>query len=382
MKKINQAGAVSLISVMIFSLIIVIVATAFIANIAQQQREATNYDLKTRAGYAAEIGVQDAVRKLNAQGGALTNQTTCDPGPDGTVDNRINLSYTCQLINVEPGELVGKVIPNNRTSTVPINPNTNETGPYRLRVSWSIPYIDTTLKLNVKYPRQDRAKTFKTLAAWHFNNDGPGGTSQPTHPMLRVNIISHPLSPPLSRSNINQSVLIFNPTATPDSSWPTIYDDNSKSTQDRTQLITNGSCRVSGGEADADYSCTAEVILAGGANGFNLSNTTGTDKLYIHVGAYYAPTSWKVEFGKADFVPGGLRKFTLKNSQAAIDVTGKAGNVYHRVKQTLPIASSELLGSDSTLTVGDGICKIYLLTTQTTSYLPRSNVCDPDNPQF
>jgi hypothetical protein len=378
MKQLDKSGAVSLISVMLFSLIIVIVAAAFIRNIISQQREAINYDLKTQASYAAEVGIQDAARSLNANATLLqTGKQQCAPGPGGIIDSANNLAYTCQLIDVNPGELVGDVSPNKRTSTVPVQPNTTSGGPYKLRLSWSIPSEDTEYGFSVKYPRPDKRKTFPPLAAWHLG-DPPDYPVAPIHPALRINIITHPASGTnLNRSNINQSVLIFNPTRIVDAdSDPTVTDDNQKSSIDRSQFITNAACGLED-QYSGGYACQAEVTLD---NTFNLTTSGGptADKLYAHIAAIYGPSSWKVELLDAT----GVTKYDLINSQAIIDVTGRSGNVFHRVKQTLPIQGEELLGSDAALTIGDGICKIYLLTGSVNSYIPRTNVCNPDNPEY
>ena len=57
----SQQGAIAMITVVFIAILLTIITTSFISITVNEQREATDDDLTTRAFYAAESGVQDAI---------------------------------------------------------------------------------------------------------------------------------------------------------------------------------------------------------------------------------------------------------------------------------------------------------------------------------
>ena len=109
MKRLNQSGAVAMISVVIFSIIITILVSAYARTIISQQREAINYDLSTRAYYAAESGVQDVIRELKNPDSDVTKngQQNCKgasgylgKNSSGKLGESDSLVITCQLVDL------------------------------------------------------------------------------------------------------------------------------------------------------------------------------------------------------------------------------------------------------------------------------------------
>ena len=65
MKKLNnQQGVVSFFTVIFITLLLLILTTAYIRLMVNEQRQATDNDLSSRAFYAAESGVNDAILKI------------------------------------------------------------------------------------------------------------------------------------------------------------------------------------------------------------------------------------------------------------------------------------------------------------------------------
>src|SRR5680860_227060 len=98
----NQRGAVAMITVIFIAIILTIITTSFIRLSINEQRESTDDDLTTRAFYAAESGVQDAIAAIK-NGTALAHADECRPETgDGVLSTDLNTAYTCQKIDLTP----------------------------------------------------------------------------------------------------------------------------------------------------------------------------------------------------------------------------------------------------------------------------------------
>jgi hypothetical protein len=65
------------------------------------------------------------------------------------------------------------------------------------------------------------------------------------------------------------------------------------------------------------------------------------------------------------FLQNGSTPLPFENVAATIDVTGKSGDVFRRVRQTVPISngiSTDTL-PEAAVVGGDGICKLYRVGT-------------------
>ena len=93
--------------------------TAFIRLMISEQRQATDNDLSTRAYYAAQAGVDDAL-KLMREGLADDEQITeadldgllddCSAhGSEGDLDSDADIEYTCRLISFDVGQVSGEL---------------------------------------------------------------------------------------------------------------------------------------------------------------------------------------------------------------------------------------------------------------------------------
>lgn len=347
----NQRGAVSIITVVIFATIITIVIGVYARITVGQQRESVTYDLGTRAYFAAESGVQDAIRAINAGEVAARNENFCTPLKDGSgvdasgkFDTNGNRGYSCQLISTNPVDITGKLNP--QIAQMVIEPKSPDPGNYSLEISWS-PY-DTQLGGNILVPRPSASKLFPTLSAWS------NSSARQTHPLLRVAAIQHPQGT-FSSDQIAQSVFFLNPTPTADAA-PTITNNQSAES-----VITNASCQDAS-QASPDYGCKQTI---------NISGTTffSTNKLYLRLASIYGSTKFQVVLKK------GTDRVALVNSQAQVDVTGYAGDVLRRVRQKVPVGFGYLedLSLDAALVGGEKICKNFAITATAAEFRPDCN---------
>lgn len=373
---LNNSGAVSMLSVMIFAMIITVITTAYIASVTSQQQNALNFDQSVRAYYAAESGVQDTVRSLRiAPEKLVDNKVTCPPWDGGGtvgLDSRYNLSYTCQLVTT-PNDITGELQPGGaKNAIIKLEPSTPVPGPYKVVIRWS---AKTTGK-DTYYPSGRTGASQKLLAKYHkWNRDN--NPSEPLHAMLRATVIAHPTTN-FSRSSIKQRVMFLNPTRAADKDAdPTLsYSDdslNNASYSQQDQFITNAACYPSNNVTDTsfgEYSCKAVINLGSGGNamGYNLSSQA----LYLRLSSVYRSTNFSVELLNASGT--GI---DLKNGQAAIDITGKSGtSTFRRIKQTVSVGGYfEDSMPDAALVSAEGICKLYSLTN---SYASFSSECNPN----
>lgn len=347
-----------MLSVAIFAIILTLVTTAYIRSVVSQQKNALSYDLSTRAFYAAEAGVQDAIRALSQNPALLVDKNTCPPlASGGTVGSsaEYGLGYTCQIITMQPGELKGQVGNHSKNATIRLEPATTETGFLKLIVRWSEKQTDASQQ--VFYPRATTDKQFSPTTNWYRG----GISTQPIHAVLRVNIITHPRTGGFSRSAIKQRAVLLNPTPIPDTS-PSFRIDTDTIVPQQENFVSNARCYQSNA-APGDYACEQTILLQ---NGYNLS----TQQLYVRISSIYHPTGFSVSLTRNDNTP-----INIRNGQALIDVTGKAGdNTFRRVQQAVSLGGYiEDNLPDAALVAGEGICKLFTISTQAAQYQQGCN---------
>lgn len=360
MKKLNQNGAVSIISVVIFILIITIVVTAYLGSALSQQRTSVNLDMGTRAYYAAESGVQDAARGLNAD--ISLTQNTCKSstgsfiGGNGVVgaSDQYGLSYTCQIIDPSPTEITGSV-DSSTTAMIRITPEGTPSTPNAILLKWS---LKTKPSEPVLYPRNDNTQSLKKLSDWQ---DAAGNK---WHPMLRVALLSHPLTGSFNRNQIGQNVVFLNPKAgnfaSPNSVTAFSKGQNPYDATVKENMINDATCVLS--NAATDYSCEQLITLTDGGYSFS------QDQLYVRIGSLYGATNFSMQVLEDD------QPFPLKNVQATIDVTGRAKDVYRRVKQAFPLSGYvEDTNTDAAVVAGEGICKQFSVTNNPSEFDSKCN---------
>ena len=351
MSQLNQRGAVSMISVVIFSIIITIVVTAYMRTIVTQQKDAINYDLSTRAFYAAESGVEDARRD-----GLATSSSDCSSIKDGGLsagqkyNNKLgsNISYTCQIIEKDPSDISGSV--NEQKSAFirlnPVDPTLPSDEEWRVQLRWS-----TNGDLT---GREDGSKLFLPKLAW---------AAKAYHPVLRSTVVSHPKNS-FTRDQVKQRVLFNNPAVSgkEEVALPRL---NQNSEQDPAQLVTNGVCTEAGVGA---YKCRRTFVL----DNYNFSS----QNIYLHLKSIYGATNFQVILRHCTS-GDNCTTVSQKDVVATVDVTARAGDVFRRVKQTVPISDDGYKifdGLDASLVAGDGICKSFKVGTSSAQYSPG---CDP-----
>lgn len=102
--KNNQSGLVSITVTMIFLSLITLITVSFAFLMRREQQQALDRQLSTQAFYAAESGVSDAIAKLND--GSIGDKSECDTsGFNNVLDSVGPIEYTCVLIDQSPTSL-------------------------------------------------------------------------------------------------------------------------------------------------------------------------------------------------------------------------------------------------------------------------------------
>lgn len=375
MRKLNQKGAVSLLSTMIFATIVTVLITAYMMTALAQQRQAATHDFSTRAYYTAESGIQDAIRALN-DGLPIGDSDDCTPlgegvGTVGVVG--INLAYTCQLVtegvNGAPGIIHD--VTTNQTAMIRLNPQDRSiSGPYRLVIRWS-----PSNPLEPRYARGVAASVFPVASTWRQG----GSEYRPIHSLMRVGVIDHPQTN-FSRGDVRQRVTFLNPTMGTSSSVDSdpagrvVFQNSDGLSRQQIDLINYAECYdygaggIPAGHTVAgagSYLCRRTIELGTGYS-------FGTREIYVRISPFYRDTRFYLELQSADG-----NAIDLEGGQATIDVTGRAANgVFRRVQQVVNASGDIVLddGPDAAVVVAEGICKHFAVSLSQGGFIPG---CDP-----
>jgi Tfp pilus assembly protein PilX len=298
----NQQGIISMISVIFISILLSLLAIGLARVTADEQRSATNLLLSTRALYAAEAGVQDAVYDFRVGGSGSPGSCHTSPNLDPQIsnDNTNRSSYTCVLVG--GGQTLDDVVGHNRSYT--INAGRISSGA-SLQLEWFLAGTDLpTSGYNLSL----------------FDNSGdnpqcgtdPQTANCPSPPIMKVDVIGVPTSG-FQRDDVRRHVVLLRPgTSGSTSSAAFSASSNfSDSTTEQTSLCDTGA--VAG-----NYMCTTSF------NSFSnsYSYTFVLTPLYQQrdVVNSLSGTHFRVR------VTGGTA-----NLGGLVDVTARSNDVFRRV---------------------------------------------------
>ncbi len=353
MKRLDQKGAAAILSVVIFSIIITVVVTAYIRSAISGQAEALNFDLSTRAYYSAESGIQDALREISTNPG-YTGKTECGDfkptGSTGKLDATGYLAYTCQLIDTTPSSIEFSVgqDSNGMARLLPAV-MTDLSGTYDLVIRWSSKNDAVKQELGIR----DAADTsFTSQEKWIT------GEGYKIHPALRAAIISYPLNKStFVGGDLKQSVFFLNPVSQSAGGGLVPLNISTPPTPDKAVQAARCYDHRNGNTFDG-YLCEQRIRLTG----YQLSSFA----LFARLHSLYGTTAVQLSLTPE----GSNNKVPLTGSVIQIDVTGKAGNTFKRVRQTFNLNNGVIMDNlpEAAVIGGDGICKHYSITDQVSGF--------------
>jgi hypothetical protein len=310
----DQRGIVSMIAVLFIAILLTVVVLSMVRLTIAEQRLSTDFLLSTKAGYAAEAGVDDAVFRLQA--GTLTDQTCGDLGARDAVEEdlatgQVFTEYTCQLVDMDAAAISNKI---ERGTALQLDLSDMSSSVSRLRLSW--------------YQGADDGPSF----GYTFY-PGNNPTSAPTMvPILRAELIRYPNSN-IRRTDIQQSISFLRPVASPAGATAHAADNwRTYASAGDAAKVADARCQPASTTGDNEYACS-----------FELTGLTPASQNYVlQASSFYerAPVSFRVELLDSSSTPQ-----PQPNIEATIDVTARAGDVFRRIVYRVPLKNSFRLPS-------------------------------------
>lgn len=326
-----------MLTIIFLAMVMTIVTISYVRLSVNEQRQSTDDDLNTRAFYAAESGIEDGKRAIqaylnNSMTEAELNGDVCAPpasssftpvlDSDGdsivlvSEDPNVDSAYTCHFIDMAPGDVRAELTAWGDSLFVPLRTANND--PFdRVVISWHEEGDDQPDSYN---NASNNSKSLPQTSAW----DLPA--------MLRTRLFSVP-SAGFSRNDIDDQMGFLNPSSASDAI--------SVSNLDRS--IFNVVCN----QSLSEYNCSATIT------GINSSRLN-----YLRIQALYQNTHIRVQLFNGSGTP-----VVFEDVQAEIDVTGRANDVFKRLQARVSLAPEDPFElPDYALLSGEDICKNFLVT--------------------
>ncbi|MFA5004231.1 MAG: pilus assembly PilX N-terminal domain-containing protein [Candidatus Saccharimonadales bacterium] len=319
----RQAGMVSIMVTMIMMIVITLIVLGFAQVTRRNQREALDRQLSAQAFYAAESGINDAVKYFQANPSASVKTSDCSgfisimggvPGTSNILNASNNVAYTCLMANSIPASL----------QVAPLSTNSNTV--------WHIKNKDGLAFSSMTFNWSNNHSSPFTGAA----NQCLGGSSLPVYSawncsygILRVDLVaaSSLVGGALeANTNVNSIFMI-----------PNFSGSGSASLSANKALVAQAACNA--------IQCSLKLTGPG-------AGALGSSEYYARLTMIYQGSD-SATVTAAD--PAGGVQF--EEGQAIIDSTGKAQDELRRIQVRIPLIEgiSDLpnFGVQST----DSICK-------------------------
>lgn len=323
----SQDGMVSIIVTLIVMSILTLIVLGFAQLARREQREALDKQLSTQAYYAAESGINDATRLINAKT-FTADKSNCDNDPNFTnVLNATNrVSYTCLLVDQTPEDLKYDNIRVDDATIVPLNPIDPAT-------KAPVP-IDT---LDITWTRSDGKGS-----SYYNGTDLPAvdqwGTNSKAG-ILRLDIVQLPDAG-------------FNRTSLTQGTYTTYLYPQAIGTNPGigNAIPTNITHAVGAGNTPNQGSISyvnCDTVCHVKINAL----PSGITHYYIRLSSVYSSSKAVISAYNAG------RKVSFIDAQYIIDATGKASNVVKRLRVHKSAKPTNYKYPPFALETGDGICK-------------------------
>jgi Tfp pilus assembly protein PilX len=310
MQNVNESGFAAIVIAIVLVLVLSLLTVGFAQLMRHEQRQALDKQLSSQAYYAAESGLNDATKAINA--GYTAAKTDCDitgvnaamPGANNLLKRQVGTStaasYTCLLINPNPPSAEYSKIDTEQAKVVELTGSDSSGNPQvvsTISISWEDSNGGSTFASN--------CNTLTPAPSW------------PTTGILRVQLI--PLNN-LSRDGLRDNSLTGY--LCPDGSAPTNVDYPPNHGINTDGVIVHGNCA-----AVRILHCTSQITGLGGL---------GQATYLLAMRSIYNPTrvSIKLYGGNGAINPGN--ELNVSGAQTLVDSTGKAQDVLRRIQVRIP----------------------------------------------
>lgn len=326
----NETGLASLVIAILIVIVVTTLVLGFMQIISREQRRTLDNQLSSQAYYAAESGVNDAIKAIQ-EFGYKGGKTTCAPltaaatptppppisalnsnylTPDG------NVQYSCLLIDPTPISIEYDQLDTNHSVIFPIQP-TSPSEISNIKFEWESATLNPS-------PRGSSDVSFPPSVDWNSNSIG----------LLRIDLVAG--------SSLQRGDLISNSRtyfAYPNQGGSSFVDfgDTSKN-----GAIINGNC--GGGSGNKKHVC--KVVF----------NNIPSGRMYARIMAIYSPIKVTVSAVGLD----GTTPIKFVGAQSDIDATGKAADVLRRIRVRVPMRNIDL--PDAAIVSMGSLCKKFGIT--------------------
>lgn len=369
MQKVKQHGEVALFIVIFAALLMTVLTVSYVGIMMKGQQQATAGDLSQSAFDSVQAGVEDAKRAI------LKYKDICDSGGNCSgAFNDLN-STTCNNSIVK---LLGVGVTNNEI----------QVGDSTLNQAYTCVTVVMDTDDVEGYLSKDESKVIPLRAAssssfdtvkieWYTQNDlTPTSTSNtavtlPSGALLTVGAWRS--SPPIMRTQFIQfnnsfSLTDFDNSGTSNNNgsntlflYPSTVAKNI--TRDVVSDVRRSSKNLSLTHCDTTlqnlYACTATI------KGVNATSSRG---VYLRLTSLYRGTHFRISLQNA----GAPVKFG--GVQPIIDSTGRADNLFRRVKTRVELTSPSVAFPDAVIQTPNNLCKDFGVT-DTAPLIPGNSQC-------
>jgi Tfp pilus assembly protein PilX len=328
--KHNEQGMIALLVTLVTMLMLSITVISFAQIARREQRNALDHQLSSQAYYAAESGVNDAIRILQAApaGDKKVCGTTAQYPLNGVINAANNVAYTCLLVSQTPDNLQYSPAVNQSINADMnfIDPVTNAaTTADSIVIKWQDSSNPANTKGNVGgggYPN------LPPTSSWIASTPPPVALNTA---LLRMALTNLGFGFHRDEIDKNTFTAFLYPSSSGSGSVTYAPNDNTPGNWAAQGKIYETTCAANW--------CTATVTIP------NLSH------VYLRLSAIYAAAG--IEITAYD----GLTKLKIGGAQAVIDSTGKAQDVLRRVQVHVPIQPGNSSASTYAIQAVQGICK-------------------------
>lgn len=318
--KDDQRGLITIVSIILIIIIITIITLSLSSLTRRELRQSLDEQLSSQALYAAESGVNDAVKAINNNPATGDEISDCNEGLAFTGGSNIlgdNIRYTCVLIDKSPESIVTDLTPYAvKTYLLDASVGNIDT----LTFTWT-----NTDDSTVEFPDCDNAEGCLIPSTQWGNRLA----------LLRLRLFAAPTTGGLKRFDFTNALDI---TAHP--------------------YVVNGGLEESGNNQVLEGSCFGTscrvTIDVGNVNSY-----------YLQAYTYYRDAKLTITGTSSE---PGSPDIQFIGAQAEIDATGAAADVVRRIRVNVPLgnfSSNELPVSG--VTIGDKLCKRFITNTSGTS---------------
>lgn len=381
----NQTGAVSLFVVVFAALLITVVVVSFVRIMVSDQQQASRADLSQSAYDSAQAGVEDGKRALlryqnicddstKSNCDAVTakiNSDQCNVSLDSISkvvdnevkiqqnigDNALNQAYTCVKIQLQTDDYLG-TLQTNGSIVVPL---VSKTSFKTVRVEWyTADDLQSSTDANVDLlPPSTLAYPLLAQSSWPTNRP-----SIMRSQLMQVgsNFKLGDFNDTNNSSQSNANTLFLYPVGVKgivagsvDSKTFTARDLR-KSPIGSPQPIT-----CSGTLSNGGYACKADLVLPVPIGG-------GTRTAFLRLTSMYNRAHFRVSLSN------GSTAAKFDGVQPEIDSTGRANELFRRVKSRVELRDVNFPYPDAAVDITGNLCKDFLVTDNTADY---KNNCTP-----